>query len=296
MAACTTGARHKRAKNSLDVARDSFALLVTGPRPLSVNGRRYPGLPPRHLPLDEVRDLLLAGTCPQSTTDAVWAHLVAQARSGDPKWILGAVGAALPALISVAARLTIACPGDPADVQAEVLRGFLDALRRIDTDRPRIVLRLRWAAYRAGHAELVRTFAAAKQRASATPSAAISNHPDFLLTQAVAEGALAQLTADLIGKTRLESVSVSEWAALHGVSEWAAYKARRRAELRLAEYLRLRMTDADDEMTEHVAAVLAVKAAQRARDAVSKRDPDPRLQGCKGFPRETTSPEVRPCA
>jgi hypothetical protein len=293
MAVCTTLPRHKRAKNSLDVASDSFALLVTGPRPLSLNGRHFPGLPPRLLPLDEVRDLLLAGMCPQSTTDAVWTHLVTQARSRDPQWIVGTVGTALPALISVAARLSRSCPEDPADVQAEVLRGFLDALPNVDIDRPWIISRLRWAAYRSGHAALVKTYQTARERAATAPSDPISSHPDFVLAQAVAEGVLTPLAVDLIGATRLESVSVKDWAAQRGISEWAAYKARRRAELRLAQYLHRRMTDAEDDITEHVAAVLAVKAN---RHAVSKTDTISRFEGCEGFPQATTSPEVRPCA
>lgn len=66
--------------NSLDLARNYFGNLTTGPDPLSLNGRGFPGLPDRHIPLDEIRDLLLTRSCPQTTRDAVWARLVELAR------------------------------------------------------------------------------------------------------------------------------------------------------------------------------------------------------------------------
>lgn len=279
----------------MDVARDSFALLVTGPRPLSLDGRKFLGLPQRRLALDEVRDLLLARQCPQSTSDAVWAYLVTQARSGAAKWMVGAVGIALPALIAVAARLARWCPRDP-DVHAEVLRGFLDALSRVDIDRPWIMLRLRWAAYRAGDAVVAKTLAVARPSAVAALAQPTRGHPDVLLAQAVAEGVLTETTADLIGTTRLEAVSVLEWAARRGVTEWAAYKARWRAEIRLAAYLRARMADAADDLTEHVSAVLVLKQVHRSRPEVSKTGQEARFQGRKEFPNPSASPEVRPCA
>lgn len=100
--------------NSLDIARTSFALLVTGPEPLSLDGRNFDGLPGQLLPLSLVRDQLLAASCPQATRDAVWAELVTRSRREGGAWTVGAVGVALPALTSVAARLTGRFAGDPA--------------------------------------------------------------------------------------------------------------------------------------------------------------------------------------
>jgi hypothetical protein len=48
---------------------------------------------------------------------------------------------------------------DPADLHAEVLRGFLDAVARVDVAKPRIMPRLRWAAYRAGYAVIAEELA-----------------------------------------------------------------------------------------------------------------------------------------
>jgi len=226
--------------NSLDIARTSFALLVTGPDPLSLDGRNFDRLPDGWLPLSQVRDLLLAASCPQATRDAVWAELVTRSRAQGGAWTVGAVGVALPALTSVAARLTGRFAGDPADIHAEVLTGFLAALAEVDVERPRIMLRLRWAAYRAGHAALTEALDGPPPAAPAfgsLPPVPPWGHPDLVLARAVADGAISRLEADVIGSTRLEDVAVADWATAHGSSTWAVYKLRKRAEQHLVTYL-----------------------------------------------------------
>ena len=138
----------------LDAARTAFGWLVTGPHPLSIEGRLFPGLPDRQVPLNEVRERLLRRRCGQVTRDAVWAHLVLRSRTAGATWTVGCVGVALPALTRIAATLTARLAGDPSDVHAAVLTGFLTEIARIDLRKPRIMLRLRWAAYRAGHTAL----------------------------------------------------------------------------------------------------------------------------------------------
>jgi hypothetical protein len=135
----------------LDTARAAFEALITGPRPLLLDGRRFPGLPAREMPLDEVRAHLLARRCPQPVRDVVWAHLVGRSRTEGGHWTVGCVGVAMPALTAVAARLTARFVGDPRDIHAAVLSGFLAELATVDLGGPRIMLRLRWAAYRSGH-------------------------------------------------------------------------------------------------------------------------------------------------
>jgi hypothetical protein len=90
----------------LDSARTAFDWLVTGPHPVSIEGRSFPGLPRRPLPLNEVRDRLLHPRCPQSIRDAVWAHLVLRSRTEGATWTIGCVGVALPALTRIAATLS----------------------------------------------------------------------------------------------------------------------------------------------------------------------------------------------
>lgn len=225
----------------LDAARAAFEWLVTGPHPVGVDGRLFPGLPGRRVPLNELRDRLLRRRCPQSLRDAVWAHLVLLARTEGGAWTVGAVGVALPALISIAAQLTARFAGDRSDIHAAVLAGFVAELGEIDLRRPRIMLRLRWAAYRAGHV--------AVREALDTPVPFSPGfrpivppppwgHPDFVLARAVAEGAISPFEAELIGCTRLEGVPLADAAASRDLSYQAAKKARRRAEHRLVAYLR----------------------------------------------------------
>jgi hypothetical protein len=238
----------------LDAARSAFGWLVTGPEPLSVDGRELAGLPDRWVPLDEVRQRLLQRRCPQPVRDAVWAHLVGQSRAaaqpGAGAWTLGCVGVALPALTGIAATLTARFAGDPRDIHAAVLAGFLAELPVIDLARPRIMLRLRWAAYRAGHTCLRESLDAPTPSAYAFGSAAPpapAGHPDLVMARAVSAGVITPVEAELIGSTRLEEVSLAEAAARRGTGYEAAKKARQRAEHRLVAFVREHQAEPDDD-------------------------------------------------
>ena len=239
----------------LDAARSAFGWLVTGPEPLSVDGREFAGLPDRAVPLDEVRYRLLRRRCPQPVRDAVWAYLVARSRAahteaGAEAWTVGCVGVALPALTGIAARLTSRFVGDPRDIHAAVLAGFLAELPVIDLARPRIMLRLRWAAYRAGHTCLRESLDAPTPSARAFHSAAPpapAGHPDLVMARAVTAGVITPVEAELIGSTRLEEVSLAEAAARRGTGYEAAKKARQRAEHRLVAFVRERQAEPDDD-------------------------------------------------
>lgn len=229
----------------LDAARSAFEWLVTGPHPASVDGRLFRGLPARRVPLNELRDKLLRRTCPHSLRDGVWAHLVLLARAEGGTWTVGAVGVALPALISIAARLSAKFAGDPRDIHAAVLAGFVAELAIVDLRRPRVMVRLRWAAYRAGHAcvrEALDAPVPSGHGFRSTVPPAPWGHPDFVLARAVAEHAITASEADLIGSTRLEGVALADAAAERHLSYQAVKKARQRAEHRLVAYL---LDDAD---------------------------------------------------
>ena len=228
-----------RTRNSLDIARDDFNARVTGPAPLSVDGRTIPGLPDRAVPLDEVRDHL-AVPGHQLARDAGWAHLVDRAHTDGPVWLVGCVGVALPHLTRIAAKLAARFPGDPTDIHDAVLSGFLASLAAIRPDQPKIPTRLWWAALRAGDAalrEARRTPIPTDSEYLSRPPVRPWGHEDLVLARAVAEEVLTRTEADLIGTTRLEETTVAAWADRHGVGRWAAYKIRRRAETRLRPYL-----------------------------------------------------------
>lgn len=273
------------ADNSLDVARDTFTWLVTGPHPVSLDGRQFEGLPNRQLALDEVRDHLLARSCTQATKDVVWKHLVLRSRAEGATWTVVAVGVALPALTSVAATLSARFADDPADVHGEVLRGFLTALATIDLRRPRIMLRLRWAAYRSGYRALAEALASPIPVADRFRSEAPHppwGHPDLVLARAVRDGVLTETEAALILATRLEEVSVQDWATQNEMGEWAVYKARKRAEFRLLAYLR---EDVDE-----------TEANEKPAMPMSKTDANSGVQGCGTHPHAAQPSEGSQCA
>ena len=138
----------------LDSADASFRALTTGPQPLALHAASLAaGLPDRLVPLDELRALLLHPATGARARNKVWAELIRRARSGSPAWVVGLVGVAMPGLRRAAATLSASYRGDPADLQTEILTGFLAAMRALDPDdldRVPLASRLCWAAWRAG--------------------------------------------------------------------------------------------------------------------------------------------------
>lgn len=226
-----------RSSTSLETAAQAFRMLTTGPAPLSLDGATVGhGLPARLIPLDEVRAIVLHPATGRAARDAVWRHVIGEAHAGTPAWVIGAVGLALPALWQMAGELSEGYTGDVGDLQGAILAGFVAGLHHIDAGRPGVITRLRWAAYRAGLvARYTRdglpTLPLARWESAPPPQP--WGHPDLLLADAVAKGVLSPLAAELIGRSRLEGVSLKQAAAELGVGVQAAYKTRRRGERRL---------------------------------------------------------------
>jgi hypothetical protein len=183
-----------------------------------------------------LRAILLRRSTRRGCRDAAWRQLVANARTEGPAWVVGAAGVALPALRKMATDLAEGYRGDVADLASAVLTGFLEALQRIDVDRPGVITRLRWAAYRAG--------IKARYTRDGIPSMPLPplesqpppppwGHPDLILFDAVAKGVLSPLQAELIGRSRLEDLTLKQAAAELGIAYEAACKARQRGETRL---------------------------------------------------------------
>ena len=126
---------HPAAPEPFDAADAAFRLLCAGPQPLALHASQVAaGLPDRPVPLDELRVLLLHPSTSTSARNAVWAELVRRARDGGPAWTVGLAGIAMPGLRRAAGSLAAAYRGDPADLQAEILTGFLAAVRALDPD------------------------------------------------------------------------------------------------------------------------------------------------------------------
>ncbi|MCP2337481.1 pilin [Actinomadura rupiterrae] len=225
----------------LDVAEAAFRLLAEVTDCLSA-GACLPGLEADGSSLLEVRELLCSPATDNATRDLVWRELVLRARRDGAVWTMVAVGMSLPALRSIAGRLTRGyAAGDPADIDAEVLAGFLTALPTVDVDRPNVRPRLCEAARRAGMRARQLAEASACRRlplnTSQMPRVPWS-HPDFVLADAVAQGVVSDLDAELIGRTRLERRTLAEVAAELGLSTEAAKKRRQRAEPVLCSAIR----------------------------------------------------------
>jgi hypothetical protein len=234
----------------LDTARDAFQWLVTGPEPMAIHGGRFAGLPRRLVPLDELRDRLMSKQCPFRTRDDIWAHLVLQSRAHGAAWTVACVGMALPSLASSARWLAARYRGDRADVHAAVLTGFLETLATVDLTDPGIVVRLHFAARRAGQAALEESLDAPLPAGSDyrfAVSRPPSGHPDLVLAQAVGEQILTPIEAELISATRLGETTMTDWAQAHGTALKTAFKVRDRAEDRLVSWLLKRAGESDSE-------------------------------------------------
>jgi hypothetical protein len=232
--------------DALDAADAAFRLLAAGPQPLALHASHLAeGLPDRQVPLDELRVLLLHPATSARARNRVWAELVRRARTGDPAWVIGLTGIALPGLRRAAASLAGAYRGDPADLQSEVLTGFLAAMRGLDLDDLEAIplaSRLCWAAWRAGQALACADAGYAARRRSLSlwrdgPDLPWG-HPDFVLAAAVRRGILTPGQAELIGRNRLEGIPLSQIAAETGISHAALCNRRKRAEKAVTDAIR----------------------------------------------------------
>jgi hypothetical protein len=226
----------------LDAAQRAFDLLTCPPTPLAFDGRGVRGLPQRLLPLDELKTVLIADATPRSVRDAVWRELVIRARRDGPAWVIAAVGIAMPGLRRMAGRLAKGWHGDSSDDRdAELLTGFLQRLRTIDLGESRIVGKLIDAAARAVKQARERDEELDTIRIHATwslPPRHPWDHPDWVLSRAVAHAVIDHDDHRLISATRLDHVPLQVIADELGITVGLATTWRRRAEHRLADAIR----------------------------------------------------------
>lgn len=220
----------------LDQLEASLRLLCTGPSPLAVDGRRVGGgLPRRRIRCDELAAVLAHPSCGHDAKQRVWARLVTRARGGNSAWKVACCGVALPGLRRAAARLAYA--PNRADMEADLLAGFLAALAEVDTDGPGICRRLVNAAQIHARTRLREQQATTAGEARTAPASAVPHppvgHPDLVLARAVRLRVLTGEEAEMIGATRLEETTLADWADRHQMTRKACYEWRARAEARL---------------------------------------------------------------
>ncbi len=192
--------------------------------------------------------MLLHPATSTAARNKVLAELIRRARSGPSAaaWLVGLTGIALPGLRrATAAAAARGYRGDRGDLEAEVLSGFLAAVRALDLDELDAIplaSRLNWAAFRAGQALACADAAWASRRRDQADLADGPGrpwgHPDFVLAAAVREGILTAADAELIGRSRLEGVPLSVIARELGIGHTAACNRRARAEKKIAAAIR----------------------------------------------------------
>lgn len=228
-----------------DVAATALRLLTTGPEPLSVDGTALGGgLPRRRIVLSELASILMHPSCGHTTSDQVWRLLIERARTDGPAWVVGAVGVALPGLRQAAYRLR----HYSGDVQAELLTGFVAALRTVNPSGARVVQRLLSTAFTAARTEL--RASEPRREADHLDSTAVwpgAGHPDVVLARAVTAGVITAADAELIGATRLAGTPVADYAESLGKGAKAIYQARGRAERLLVAAMRAGLLSDPDE-------------------------------------------------
>jgi hypothetical protein len=232
-----------------------------------------PGIPPRTMSATGLRRWLLADTTTYAARDLAWAELITRARrtgqdigpatgpeiGPDEAQARGyrflAVGLALPGLRGWRRRIPLVRAGQAAEVQADIVTGFLIRLASIDPAGQNLAGRLidsaiGYAARRHRHQPgdplLVPvdldtlnalTGRLAGQHDDADPDGDAESLQDCLVRYATrlrAVGArVPDLDVELIALTRLDGVPITTAAAQLGIPLQAAYKRRQRAEHRL---------------------------------------------------------------
>ncbi|MGW4799185.1 hypothetical protein ACWEPC_42885 [Nonomuraea sp. NPDC004297] len=223
-------------ENALSVADRAFKLLITGPHPLSVDGRSIGhGMPQRPIDLGELKTLLLTPQAGDELKDAVWAHLVRRSRCDGPAWVVGCAGVAMPGLKNLASRTTQGCPAHVIDdIVSEMVTNFVAQLRRIDLDRPNILPRLLLWARKGALQVRARELASIEICAETPDQMAVTTEPFMVLAEAVRCHVISSDEAKLINATRLEGQPLRAYAARLGLPADRLYKRRRAAEARLA--------------------------------------------------------------
>jgi hypothetical protein len=254
-----------RPLSHLQVAGLAFKALTSEPRLLSLDcstldGRRGAelGLPEREVLLSQLRAWMLEHPGNHAAINAIWRELIRLARrpgnAGNPDhktdsqvdggadgrnvWQLAAIGMAMPRLVKQAGSLARDFRGDPADIDAAIVEGFLHALtRRLDLAEQGLHVKLCWAGYRAGYdvryADADVVYCDDLDNEAAAPHRPYG-HVDLLLARAVALELIDPDEAALIIDTRLEYQPIEQLADQSATEVSTLRRRRERAGQRLA--------------------------------------------------------------
>jgi hypothetical protein len=233
--------------SSLDAVEVTFVALTTGDDPLLLDLeplREGTDLPAGGLSLPALRRWLLSHTRSYEARDAVWRELIRRARLEGPAWVIAATAMALPALRRYAGQLSRGWGGDAHDLDAEILTGFLTALRdRVDLTRPAPYASLCRAAWRAGYELQQRDGAEAiplppeildHVTGPRTPKRPWG-HPDLLVRRAVELGIVDACDEQPYIELRLGHRAIEPIAARLGIAAVTLRRRIQRIDVRIAE-------------------------------------------------------------
>ncbi|MCI4066197.1 hypothetical protein MRQ36_28060 [Micromonospora sp. R77] len=264
----------------LTAADAAFAALTCEPAALTLNVDTVASdgnLPAGVVALPALRQWLLTHPGAHTVRDAVWRELVRRARLDGPAWVIAAVGMAMPALRRYAGQLCVGYTGDPVDIDAEILAGFLTALRdRVDLARDAPYASLCRAAWRAGR-ELRRqaheytTVDDVEHLAGPRTPTVPYGHPDLLVRRAVGLGILDTEDEQPYIDVRLGRRAIEPIAARLGITVDALRMRFGRIDSRLADALASGFLTgiASPGMCEHLAVQAGHRAATRAGRAAA---------------------------
>jgi DNA-directed RNA polymerase specialized sigma24 family protein len=278
--------------SALGVAEKVFSLLQRGPAPLSLTPRDLcRDLPSGDHPIDvggvlageepvslgSLRELAVRRELPVAVVNRMWTLLVAGAQTGGEIWTVGAVGMALPALFSLASDLSGTRRQECADLDGEILGGFLSGLARARPGTRGLFPFLLRHARDAGLAFVTaqRLAAHARPLAHAHLDRLLTIEPHVHLDQVLAELIDARVIsgeeAELITTTRLEGISDRQVAAEAGLPYDTLRKRRLRAERKVAAYLcPIRRSDPDGYLSDRVGGRCGQTAARTSSGAVAR--------------------------
>ncbi|WP_331738709.1 hypothetical protein [Embleya sp. NBC_00896] len=241
-----------RTPSPFQLLERTFRELCRGPRPLALPSRLvHPAIPTtersRSIPLDHVRAALRAAGPNSQLAHRVWPEILrrAQAPRGHA-WLVAAAALAVPSLRRVKARRRWGGLVELADLEQEMLWGFVRELRLVDPSDPAAFHCMRRAADLAAY-HLLRQ--AKQHRRNIVPvdpatlarieeASTPTSWDTGLLERAIAARVINDADAELIATSRIDKIPVPRIVDGPQSRIRAAYRRRSAAEQRLAQAIR----------------------------------------------------------
>jgi len=259
----------------LDAVTAAFAKLTCDPDPLTLDldplAEEFgddSDVPRGVMTLPELARWLQEHQRAYTVRDAVWRELIRRARHDGPTWVIAATALAMPALRRSAGQLRTGWSGDAYDLDAEILTGFLTALRdRVDLSRPAPHAGLCKAGWRAGYllrqragAEAVPVDDVERVTGPRTPKRPYG-HPDLLVRRAVRLGIIDEVDEQPYIDLRLGRRAIEPIAKRLGLPVDTLRRRVERIDTRIADALAAGLlTD-----------VISPQARQALADAAQRR-------------------------